>query len=135
MLDTNVYIKALRNANELALLRRFLLRVGMRLRVNAVVAMELRMGARTEAQADAVDALMRPYSERDRVIVPSFEAYLHAGRVVSALKDASGSLINDALLAASCREQEVMLITENARDFSAIQRHLRGFRFETRLTY
>ncbi|MDB4874972.1 MAG: Ribonuclease VapC [Gemmatimonadetes bacterium] len=136
-LDTNVYVNALRNADRLAKLKRFLMRAGTRLRVHAVVALELRAGARTPAHDDAVARLLSPYAERERVVVPSFDAFSQAGRVLAALgvrervvlADAPGSLTNDAVLAASCRETGVVLVTENHKDFAAIQRHLRGFRF------
>ena len=142
-LDTNVYIHALREPSALARLQRFMLRVGTRLRVNAVVALELRAGARTSAQERAVEALLSPYARRERVVVPGVGAFVQAGRVIASLATheamtaAAGSFTNDALLAASCREAGVVLITQNHRDFSAIQRHLRGFRFsdpETTLT-
>jgi predicted nucleic acid-binding protein len=135
-LDTNVYIRALRDARQLAILKRFLIRVGTRVRVSAVVALELRMGAHTDAQASGVEELIRPYSSRDRVVVPSFEAFMQAGRVVSALTVRermsaayAPSLTNDAIVATSCREADVVLVTENTRDFTAIKRQLRGFRF------
>ena len=136
-LDTNIYIKALRDERQLAILKRFLIRTGTRLRVNSVVALELRGGAKLDAQAAAVEALVKPYAERERVVVPTFEAFLQAGRVLSSLSvrervvlaDAPRSLVNDALIATSCREGDVVLVTENVRDFTAIRRHLRGFRF------
>lgn len=136
-LDTNVYIAALRDPEELARLKRFRIRAGARVRVNAIVALELRAGARDAQQCAAVEAFIAPYAERDRVIVPSFEAYLQAGRVLSALVahehlrlgDAPPSLVNDTVLAASCREHDTILVTNNTRDFAAIQRHLRGFKF------
>ena len=139
-LDTNVYIEALRNAGRLARLKKFLLRAGARVRFSAVVALELRAGARARVQEKAVDDLLAPYAEREQIVVPTFRAYVEAGRVLAALSvrervalgSAPPSLRNDALLAASCRESEVVLVTENSRDFAAIQRHLRGFRFAAR---
>lgn len=136
-LDTNVYISALRSRERLLALKRFRLRAGTRMRVSAVVALELRAGALTRAHEDAVEELVAPYVSRDWVLVPSFECYVQAGRVLSAiaqkertsLASAPRSFVNDVLLAASCRENDVTLVTENARDFKAIQRHLRGFRF------
>jgi predicted nucleic acid-binding protein len=136
-LDTNVYVHALRNTDSLARLRRFRLRAGTRLHLHAVVVLELRAGVRTPAHDDAVERLFSVYASRERVVVPSFDAYTHAGRVLSALSvrervslaTAPPSLTNDALLAASCREAGVVLVTENSADFTAIQRHLRGFRF------
>lgn len=135
-LDTNVYIRALRDRDRLARLKRFLIRTGTRLRVNAVVAMELRAGARTAAQERAVGDLLAAYVTRDRTIVPSLGAWVEGGRVLAALGSRegvdvsrAGSLVNDVLLATSCREAGARLVTENARDFASLQRHLRGFRF------
>jgi len=134
-LDTNVYIGALRDAAALARLKRFLLRSGQRIRLNAVVALELRAGARTPALERAVAKLVEPHVTRERIVVPSFEAYLQAGRVIASLATHEGvmpsaSFTNDVILATSCREEGVTLVTGNHRDFAAIQRQLRGFRFE-----
>lgn len=134
-LDSNVYVVALRDSAGLAALKRFHLNFGTRTRLHAVVALELRAGVRSPAHASALESLVEPYAERDRVIVPSFEAYLHAGRALSALADREGwqsgdpEALADALLAASCREEKVTLVTANVRHFAALQRQLRGFRF------
>ena len=135
-LDTNVYIRALRVRESMVALRGFLLRVGTRLRMNAVVAQELRAGAVTQAHEGAVSELLGAYSRRERVILPSFGAHVEAGRVLAALHRSegvqlsrAGSLVHDVLLATSCREASVCLVTENVGDFAAAQRHLRGFRF------
>ena len=135
-LDTNVYIHALRDSGRLAKLKRFLIRAGTRLRVSAVVALELRAGARTPVQTQAVRDLLASYGRRDRVFIPSVAAYLEGGRVLAALGategvdvSRAGSLVNDVLIATSCREEALRLVTENTGDFAMLQRHLRGFRF------
>ena len=135
-LDTDVYIRALRNGDRLSALERFLLRNGTRLRVSAVVALELRAGARTSAQEEAVSDLIASYGSRGRVIVPSLAAYVESGRVLATLGaregvdvTRAGPLVNDVLIATSCREEQVRLVTENSGDFAMLQRHLRGFRF------
>ena len=135
-LDANVYIRALGDRDRLSLLKRFLIRSGMRVRVNAVVALELQAGARTPSQERAVSDLVESYVARNRVIVPSFEAYRQGGRVLAALAvregmdtSRSGSLVNDVMIATSCREAGIKLIIENIEHFAAVQRHLRGFRF------
>lgn len=136
VLDANVYIRALRDRARLIQLKRFLLRIGLRLRVNAVVALELLAGARTGAHERAVSDLLAAYATRRRVIVPSFDAYAQGGRVLAALASRDGvdvsraaSLANDVLIATSCREAQARLVTENVGHFAAIQRYLRGFRF------
>jgi predicted nucleic acid-binding protein len=133
-LDTDVYVSALRNANAAASLKRFHVRFGTRTFLHAVVAMELRAGVRTNAHARALESLFEPYRVRDRIIAPSFEACLQAGRALSALAvkegwQPGGSSIGDALLACSCRNAGVVLVTENVGHFAALQRHVRGFRF------
>lgn len=135
-LDTNVYIRALRDRDRFAQLKRFLLKAGTRLRLSSVVALELRAGARVPAQERAVSDLVALYGTRGRVIVPSLAAFVEGGRVLAALGaqegvdiSRAGSLVGDVLIATSCREAAVRLVTENVRDFAAVQRHLRGFRF------
>ena len=135
-LDTNVYIRALRNGDRISALKRFLLKTGTRVRLSAVVALELRAGARTTAQTQTVSDLVASYESRGRVIVPSLAAYVESGRVLATLGaqggvdvSRSGSLVNDVLIATSCREAQVQLVTENSRDFAMLQRYLRGFRF------
>ncbi|HEX6807520.1 MAG TPA: PIN domain-containing protein [Gemmatimonadaceae bacterium] len=134
-IDTNLYIEASRNRAARADLARFSLRIGLRLHLSAVVLMELRAGTRSAAQRDGVDALHAVFAGRERLVVPSANAYAQAGRVLAdlaehegfALAFASRSFVSDVLIAVSCRERDVALVTANHRDFTAIGRHLRGF--------
>ncbi|MDB4916509.1 MAG: hypothetical protein JWM95_4153 [Gemmatimonadetes bacterium] len=136
-LDTSVYISALRNAVELGALQEFLKVYGRRVIVAGPVAMELRAGAPTVRHVEAVDALLEAYAHRKRTIAGSYAAHAEAGRVLAALAahervvlaQAPRSLTADVLLATVCREHDVVLITDNHKDFAPIQRHLRGFRF------
>jgi len=97
-----------------------------------------------KALRDARRVAERMWSVRDvrslvsltRSVAPSFATYAEGGRVLAALAaregvDVSrpGSLVNDVLIAASCREAGARLVTENVGDYAAVQRHLRGFRF------
>ena len=136
-IDSSVYIPALRNGNELVALRQFLRMARRNVVVAGVVAMELRAGASTAQHVNAVDALLDQYAQRERVIAASYAAHVEAGRVLAALvarervvrAQAPRSLTADVLIATTCREHDVVLITANDGDFTAIQRHLRGFRF------
>lgn len=104
---------------------------------HGVVTYELRAGATTPAQQSGIDQLLAAFVARQQTLGVSYAAYAQAGRVLAeltrderlVLASAPPSLFQDAVLAASCREHGATLITENARDFTAIGRHLRGFRF------
>jgi len=69
------------------------------------------------------------------VFTPSPDAFSAAGRLLASLAnregwtaDAHPSLVHDALLAASCRESGITLITRD-RDFARLKTVLRGWRF------
>lgn len=135
-IDTNLYIEASRDRASRADLARFSIRTGLRLHLSSVVLMELRAGTRSADQRHGVEALHAVFADRDRLVVPSMKAYVQAGRVLADLAEHEGfalafaprSFVSDVLIAASCRERDVVLVTANHRDFAAIGRHLRGFR-------
>jgi predicted nucleic acid-binding protein len=135
-LDTNVYITALRDPRGATVYDGILANVGRALRLPAVVAMELRCGARTDAQRDSLAVIINAYKKRDRIFAPSPTAFLEAGRVVAdlaareryAIGDGT-ALLNDALIAASCREGNITLVSGNYKHFDFIRKHLRGFRY------
>ncbi len=139
VIDTNIYVDALRNGEQMGELKRFLLRAGTRVRLNGIVAMELLAGAGSPAHIDAVSALITPYGLRGWTTSPSFEACAQAGRALAGLalgkrgrrRTIPPALVSDALIAASCREAGAVLVTKNAADFATLQRHMRGFRFLT----
>ena len=135
-LDTNIYIDALRSSPEADALKRFLVDTLPSTWLSAVVMLELRAGARTHEQAAALeDGLFRAYARRERVLVPMAGAFQEAGRVLAQLaRSAKGlpaasrlPLAHDALLAASCVQAGVTLITRD-KDFDRIGRLLPRFR-------
>jgi predicted nucleic acid-binding protein len=83
-------------------------------------------------QADDVE----PFERRRRVFRPSSAAFAESGRVLAAvaaregwrLLDDQPSLLNNALIAASCREQGITLITKDG-DFKRLARFVKGFRY------
>lgn len=137
VIDTNVYIQALRDSAALRALKAFLSGAGDRVRVHATVALELGAGARTHGQHAALHDLISAYVQRGRILVPSFAAHTEAGRVLVDLANkervvlatAPRSFTNDVLIATSCREEKARLITNNHADFTQIKRHLRAFSF------
>jgi predicted nucleic acid-binding protein len=103
----------------------------------AVVVQELRAGARTEEQVEALEfGVFGPFERRDRVLRPSIGAFRESGRILAELASRDGidlskakaSLVNDTLIAASCREAGLTLMTRDS-DFDQIARRLRGFRY------
>jgi predicted nucleic acid-binding protein len=104
-------------------------------RLHAVVVQELRAGAHTPRQARALEStVFGPFERRGRVFGPSPEAFKECGRVLATLwrkdgvpfRDRPRSLVNDILIATSCRERGVVLITAD-RDFRLLAPHMRGF--------
>lgn len=134
-LDTNVFIDALRSENDGQRLEQFFLVHLPRAWMSVVVMQELRVGARTPRQVKALDrGVLEPFIQRGRILVPTARAFRESGRVVADIAGGRGrssppvarGLLNDALLAASCRESGVTLITRD-RDFALIARRLPGF--------
>lgn len=138
-LDSNLYIGALRDPTARTWLDRFRVRAGPRLRLMAVVALELRAGARTDEQRGALQALIGAHDARGWLVAPGPNAYVEAGRVAADLavrerfeaSRAAASFTLDLLLAVSCRDAGITLVTNNAGDFARIARHVRGFRVTT----
>jgi predicted nucleic acid-binding protein len=79
--------------------------------------------------------VFRPFVRRQRVFAPTTTAFVSSGRVLAAVAAKEGwkavrdnpSLLNDALLAASCRERGITLITHDA-DFDRFSALLGGWR-------
>ena len=136
-LDTNIFIDGFRNDDAQAEVFVFLNRALPSVYLSAVVMQELAAGART---ADAVRAVQRgvfePFERRQRVFAPSSAAFVESGRVLAAIAAREGwqllneqpSLLNDALIAASCRERGITLITMDG-DFKRLAPFVKGFRY------
>lgn len=136
-LDTNIFIDGFRDEEAQADVLAFLTRALPFTYLSAVVMQELAAGARTAQVArDVQRGVFEPFERRRRVFAPSAAAFVESGRVVAAvaaregwhLLDENPSLLNDALIAASCREQGITLITKDG-DFKRLSRFVRGFRY------
>lgn len=134
--DTNIFVDGLRTETAQAEVLAFLERALPITYLSAVVVQELTAGARTEDAALEVErGIARPFERRRRVFVPSAAAFAASGRALAAVArregwqrvDENPSLLNDALIAASCREQGITLITRD-RDFERLAPVLEGFR-------
>lgn len=136
-LDTNIFIDGFRNEEAQAEVFAFLNRALPFIYLSAVVMQELAAGARTaEAARNLKQTVFEPFERRRRVFAPSADAFVDSGRVLASvaanegwqLLDENPSLLNDALIAASCREQGITLITRD-RDFERIAPLLKGLRY------
>lgn len=135
-LDTNIYINAFRDAIAEGALLRFLERALPFTYLSAVVMQELAAGTRTGAQHHELEqSVFGPFVRRGRVFTPSPDAFVHSGRLIASLAAREGwsgvrqnpSLLNDALLATSCREQGIVLVTSDS-DFGRFAPLLKGWR-------
>jgi predicted nucleic acid-binding protein len=80
--------------------------------------------------------IFEPFERRQRVFAPTSAAFVESGRVLAAIAARDGwqrldekpSLLNDALIAASCREQSITLVARDG-DFKRLARFVKGFRY------
>ncbi len=129
VLDTNVYVRALRDEaarHELAAWQR---RMAPYIYQHAVVVAELLAGARDAATLERWhERWIAPAERLGRIITPTYGAWTRAARVVSRLVElrllttARPGFFNDCLLAASALEQGFTIVTHNATDFRRIAR-------------
>lgn len=96
--------------------------------MSAVVMMELLAGAHARPDRTRLEDLFRTFTKLGRMITPSAETYHDAGEVLRQLQTAHGyrlrqahSLAHDVLIALSARGVGGTVVTQNSRDFLAIQ--------------
>ena len=130
-LDSSCYIDASRDAAAFAALQGFVARVAPGLYLSSVVAAELRGGARSARDRKVLEErVLGPFARRERMLTPSAAAWDALGRTLATLRDREGlqlsqvprSFTFDVLLAYSCREHGVVLVTSNVRDMARIRR-------------
>jgi predicted nucleic acid-binding protein len=130
VLDSNLYIEAIRDSTRASALAEFTLALLPRIVLHAVVVQELLAGAVSESARRRVHRdLIEPFERRGRILTPTYHAWRRSGEIVSTLVDRGllslggigQSFTNDAVIAASCRDEGVTLITRNLRDFERIQ--------------
>jgi predicted nucleic acid-binding protein len=134
VLDTNLYVRAYRNLDHAEALKRFSSTNARGLYLSSVVLHELMFGAASPQKAEELmKEILRPFRRTHRTVTPSHDAWLRAGNLLAQFAWEEGlergtvprSLVNDVLLAASCREHGLTLVTENARDFRRIRKRMK----------
>jgi len=128
-LDTNLFIAGMRSASSAERLAEFHSFFAPFEYLSAIVVQELRAGLQTPAAARRFDAaVVDPFRRRGRLVTPSFAAWQTSGAVLSTLvaddhldlRKVSKRKVNDILLALSCREAGITVVTENVIDFERI---------------
>jgi predicted nucleic acid-binding protein len=133
--DTNIFVDSFRSEESEAELLAFLKRALPFTFMSAVVMQELAVGARTtEAARNLRRSLFEPFERRGRVFAPTAATFVESGSIVASLASMEGlqvsetpSLLNDALIAASCRERGITLITRDS-DFDRLLPFLKRWR-------
>src|SRR4029078_10913311 len=108
-------------------------------RMSAVVLMELIAGAHDDSRRKSYEETFRRYQNSDLLIVPNFDDWLLAAKILFLLTHArkrsqrgklsklapgaSQRLALDVLIAVSARRWRAQVVTENWGDFKAIQRY------------
>lgn len=134
-LDTNVYIGAFRDPVARVALARFESAYTPTLYLTSVVAQELRAGARTpDAISRLTKNILAPFQSWGRVVAPSYKRWMESGAIRATLAargrtEITASFLNDILLAVTCREHGLVLVTHNVADFTTIRVVLSGFKF------
>jgi predicted nucleic acid-binding protein len=124
VIDTNVYIDWINTGrHETVVFRRENIKY-----LSAVVLMELLAGAFTARDRRLVHQLKTAFAKAHRVLVPMSSVYEEAGEVLRKLQQsrrysqaATYGLVNDVLIALSARSIGATVVTQNERDFAAIQ--------------
>lgn len=134
VLDTNLFIRGFRDAKANEELQRFHLLFAPFEYLSVIVAQELLAGTRAAAGRHALERnVLAVYARRGRVVTPSAGAWERSGVALAELARRDGLEVarvskafgNDILLALSCREAGLVLVTDNDRDFSRIARVVR----------
>ena len=130
ILDTNLYIDALRNAAAAILFEGHYRALLPSIHMSSVVVQELLAGAESQVHSAKLERdMLRPFERRGRIVAPSHEAWRRSGQVLAALARRNGldlrrvpkSFVNDILIALSCREAGATLVTNNLDDFARIR--------------
>lgn len=137
-LDTNLYIAAYRDLAAQAALEAFQQAFAPFCYLPAIVAQELLAGVRTPAERRLLEKhLLDVFDRRGRIVAPSATAWTASGTALGQLVQREGLELakvskafgNDLLLALTCREHGLVLVTENARDFARIKKVVPHFDF------
>ncbi len=125
VIDTNVYIDWFnKGRHEDVLFQRDAVKY-----LSAVVLMELRAGAVSRGEQRILQQMEHAFEKGGRLLIPSRAVFAEAGDTLRRLRAESGlrigasnSIGNDVLIALSARSIGATVVTQNERDYRAIER-------------
>lgn len=125
IIDTNVYIDWMNDGlYEAVIFQRDVVK-----HLSAVVIMELAAGAFSVRDRRLVREISSAFGRVNRIVAPTVSVYREAGEVLRKLQDSWGyrlagahGLVNDVLIGLSALSIGAVVITQNDRDFAAIQK-------------
>ena len=125
IIDTNVYIDWMNDGQyEAVIFQRDAVK-----HLSAIVMMELAAGAFAARDRRLVREINLAFGRVGRILAPTVSMYQEAGEVLRKLQDSLGytltgahGLANDVLIALSALSIGAVVITQNDRDFAAIQK-------------
>jgi len=130
LLDTNVYLEAVRSEESRARFRRAFFPLLPATFLSAVVAYELNVDARDRRTRSLIRDFIRPLERTGRLVCPAFQDWVDASEVVTAIEERDKgwrsklpALLNDVLIVLCARRIGATLLTYNREDFRLIHRH------------
>lgn len=130
LLDTNVYLFALKSDKGASFFERYFLPLVFQTYLSSVVVEELYAGALDKGAIRLVDRQVGALERAGRLVTPTFEDWKEAGKLVAQItrkepgrKPKIQQMLNDILLALSARRIGADLFTFNRDDFQLIRRH------------
>ena len=130
LLDTNVYLFAMRSEDGAAFFESRFLPLVFQTFLAGVVVEELYAGALDRQGVRLVERYVGSLVRANRVIAPNFQDWKEAGQIVArvtrkepGLKSKVQQILNDILLALCARRIGADLYTFNRDDFNLIRRH------------
>jgi predicted nucleic acid-binding protein len=124
VIDTNVYIDWLNSGRY----EELFFAPGAVKHLSSIVMMELLAGAFAPKDRKLLQGITRSFAAVGRLLLPTIAVYQDAGEVLRRLQVVRGymargtaTLVNDVLIALSARSIGATVITQNKRDYVAIQ--------------
>lgn len=130
LLDTNVYLFAMKSDSGAEFFERRFLPLTFQTVLSSVVVEELYAGALDAGAVRLVERYVGALERAGRVVTPTFQDWKKAGKLVAQItrkepgrKSKVQQMLNDLLLALSARRVGADLFTYNRDDFELIRRH------------